>query len=125
MTNKDDFFRLTFRRCEPEIQEFESNINNVCKGIGISRPLLVARLCNSLFEKGVEISFRSGEWSINTSKAVLASEISSSAELVNEKKDNINLSKASPASISADNISEVITMANDADMDEMLRAMGM
>lgn len=125
MTNKDDFFRLTFRRCEPEIEKFEKNIDNVCKGIGLSRPFLVARMCNYLFEKGVEISFGSGEWIISAGEVEPVSESRKSVTDVGEKSRSINLTHTSSASISADNMTGVNTQATDADMDEMLRAMGM
>lgn len=63
MKKEDDFFRITFRREEDAIKSFEQNMNQLAGG-GISRPLLVATICNYFFEQGYGVMWKNGAWEI-------------------------------------------------------------
>ena len=63
MKKEDDFFRITFRREEDVIKRFEQNIGQLTGG-GISRPLLVATICNYFFEQGYGVMWKNGAWEI-------------------------------------------------------------
>ena len=63
MKKEDDFFRITFRREEDVIKSFEQNMDQLAGG-GISRPLLVATICNYFFEQGYGVMWKNGAWEI-------------------------------------------------------------
>lgn len=63
MKKEDDFFRITFRREEDVIKRFEQNMDQLAGG-GISRPLLVATICNYFFEQGYGVMWKNGVWEI-------------------------------------------------------------
>ena len=63
MKKEDDFFRITFRREEDVIKRFEQNMDDLAGG-GISRPLLVATICNYFFEQGYGVMWKNGAWEI-------------------------------------------------------------
>ena len=46
MKKGDDFFRVTFNRSFEEVQRFEKNISEYTKQSQISRPALIAAICN-------------------------------------------------------------------------------
>jgi len=68
MRKDEDFFRITFKRDQIIIKKFEQNISHMAKQTGISRPMLVAILCNHLMDNGCNLSMNNGIWQVNTPK---------------------------------------------------------
>ena len=64
MKKGDDFFRVTFNRSSEEIQRFERNISEYTKQSGISRPVLIAAVCNYFIENGMELSVIGGRMTV-------------------------------------------------------------
>ena len=111
MKKGDDFFRVTFNRSSEEIQRFERNISEYTKQSGISRPVLIAAVCNYFIENGMELSVIGGRMTVREITPQSNSVAENSMPVVAYTEPNAEPVNA-PA-ISA------------ADSDEMLRAMGL
>ena len=129
MKKEDDFFRITFRREEDVIKRFEQNIGQLTGG-GISRPLLVATICNYFFEQGYGVMWKNGAWEI-----VEPTKDNSQERSINELSKQQTLEVA-PINRSSDTVittshlpetTEVIYANNlmDDENEEMLRSMGL
>ena len=129
MKKEDDFFRITFRREEDAIKRFEQNMNQLAGG-GISRPLLVATICNYFFELGYGVMWKNGAWEI-----VEPTKDNSQERSINELSKQQTLEVA-PINRSSDTVittshlpetTEVIYANNlmDDENEEMLRSMGL
>ena len=129
MKKEDDFFRITFRREEDVIKRFEQNMDQLACG-GISRPLLVATICNYFFEQGYGVMWKNGAWEI-----VEPTKDNSQERSINELSKQQTLEVA-PINRSSDTVittshlpetTEVIYANNlmDDENDEMLRSMGL
>lgn len=111
MKKGDDFFRVTFNRSSEEIQRFERNISEYTKQSGISRPILIAAVCNYFIENGMELSVVSGRISV---KGITPQS--------NSIVDN-SLPVAAYTEPEAEPVNAPAISASDSD--EMLRAMGL
>ena len=111
MKKGDDFFRVTFNRNSEEIQRFERNMSEYTKQSGISRPVLIAAVCNYFIENGMELSVVGGRIAIKgiTPQSFRAADNSLPVVAYTEPD-------AEP--VNAPEISA-------SDSDEMLRAMGL
>ena len=129
MKKEDDFFRITFRREEDVIKRFEQNMDQLA-GAGISRPLLVATICNYFFEQGYGVRWKNGAWEI-----VEPTKDNSQERSINELSKQQTLEVA-PINRSSDTVittshlpetTEVIYANNlmDDENEEMLRSMGL
>ena len=129
MKKEDDFFRITFRREEDVIKRFEQNMDRLAGG-GISRPLLVATICNYFFEQGYGVMWKNGEWEI-----VEPTKDNLQERSINKLSKQQNL-EAAPINRSADTVvttshlsetTEDIYANNlmDDENEEMLRSMGL
>lgn len=129
MKKEDDFFRITFRREEDAIKRFEQNMNQLAGG-GISRPLLVATICNYFFEQSYGVMWKNGAWEI-----VEPTKDNSQERSINELSKQQTLEVA-PINRSSDTVittshlpetTEVIYANNlmDDENEEMLRSMGL
>ena len=129
MKKEDDFFRITFRREEDVIKRFEQNMDQLACG-GISRPLLVATICNYFFEQGYGVMWKNGAWEI-----VEPTKDNSQERSINELSKQQTLEVA-PLNRSSDTVittshlpetTEVIYANNlmDDENEEMLRSMGL
>ena len=129
MKKEDDFFRITFRREEDVIKRFEQNMDQLAGG-GISRPLLVATICNYFFELGYGVMWKNGAWEI-----VEPTKDNSQERSINELSKQQTLEVA-PINRSSDTVittshlpetTEVIYANNlmDDENEEMLRSMGL
>lgn len=129
MKKEDDFFRITFRREEDVIKRFEQNIGQLTGG-GISRPLLVATICNYFFEQGYGVMWKNGAWEIveptkDNPKERSSNELSKQQTLevapINRSADTVITTSHLPETI------EVIYANNlmDDENEEMLRSMGL
>ena len=129
MKKEDDFFRITFRREEDVIKRFEQNIDQLACG-GISRPLLVATICNYFFEQGYGVMWKNGAWEI-----VEPTKDNSQERSINELSKQQTLEVA-PINRSVDTVvttshlsetTEDIYANNlmDDENEEMLRSMGL
>ena len=129
MKKEDDFFRITFRREEDVIKRFEQNMDQLACG-GISRPLLVATICNYFFEQGYGVMWKNGAWEI-----VEPTKDNSQERSINELSKQQTL-EAAPINGNADTVvttshlsetTEVIYANNlmDDENEEMLRSMGL
>ena len=111
MKKGDDFFRVTFNRSSEEIQRYERNRSEYTKQRGISRPVLIAAVCNYFIENGMELSVIGGRMTVRGVASQSCSVTDNSLPVVaytEPEAEPVN----SPA-ISA------------SDSDEMLRAMGL
>lgn len=111
MKKGDDFFRVTFNRNSEEIQKFERNISEYTKRSGISRPVLIAAVCNYFIENGMELSVVGGRIAVKEIVLQMQSVADNSLSIVAYREP-----EAEP--VNAPAISE-------SDSDEMLRAMGL
>ena len=111
MKKGDDFFRVTFNRSSEEIQRFERNISKYTKQSGISRPILIAVICNYFFENGMELSVVGGRIAVKG----IASQMQSVAD---NSQPVVAYTEPEAEPVSAPAISA-------SDSDEMLRAMGL
>lgn len=111
MKKGDDFFRVTFNRSSEEIQRFERNISEYTKQSGISRPVLIAVVCNYFIENGMELSVIGGRMTVRGVTPQSNSASYNSMPVVAYTKPEAELVNASAISVS--------------DSDEMLRAMGL
>ena len=111
MKKGDDFFRVTFNRSSEEIQRFERNISEYTKQSGISRPVLIAVVCNYFIENGMELSVMGGRIAVKGIALQMQSVADNSLPVVAYIEP-----EAEPVSASAISAS---------DSDEMLRAMGL
>ena len=111
MKKGDDFFRVTFNRSSEEIQRFERNISEYTKQSGISRPALIAAVCNYFIENGMELSVVGGRIAVKGITPQMQSAVDNSLPVVAYTEP-----EAEPVNISAISAS---------DSDEMLRAMGL
>lgn len=129
MKKEDDFFRITFRREEDVIKRFEQNMDQLAGG-GISRPLLVATICNYFFEQGYGVMWKNGAWEI-----VEPTKDNSQERSINELSKQQTLEVA-PINRSVDTVvstshlsetTEDIYANNlmDDENEEMLRSMGL
>ena len=110
MKKGDDFFRVTFKRDLEEIQKFEKNISEYSRQSGISRPILIATICNYFFENDMELCISVGK--------IIAKE-------VYEHGSDISSNFASVvANIESESNEEKSTISA-SDSDAMLRAMGL
>ena len=110
MKKGDDFFRVTFKRDLEEIQKFEKNISEYSRQSGISRPILIATICNNFFENGVELCISGGK--------ITAKEVSG------HSSDFIG-NFASVVANSESELEEEESTISASDSDAMLRAMGL
>ena len=110
MKKGDDFFRVTFNRSQEEIQRFERNISEYTKQSGISRPILIAAVCNHFIENGMELSVVGGKFTVKVSAPQSNSATCYSMPVV--------------AYIESDSKEEE-SMISESDSDAMLRAMGL
>lgn len=129
MKKEDDFFRITFRREEDVIKRFEQNMDQLACG-GISRPLLVATICNYFFEQGYGVMWKNGAWEIveptkDNSQERSINELSKQQTLevtsINRSADTVITNSHLPETtedIYANNLM-------DDENEEMLRSMGL
>lgn len=129
MKKEDDFFRITFRREEDVIKRFEQNMDQLAGG-GISRPLLVATICNYFFELGYGVMWKNGAWEIveptkDNSQERSINELSKQQTLevapINRSSDTVITTSHLPETtedIYANNL-------RDDENEEMLRSMGL
>ena len=111
MKKGDDFFRVTFNRNSEEIQKFERNISEYTKRSGISRPVLIAAVCNYFIENGMELSVVGGRIAVKEIVPQMQSVADNSLPIVAYTEP-----EAEPVHAPAISAS---------DYDEMLRAMGL
>lgn len=111
MKKGDDFFRVTFNRSSEEIQRFERNISEYTKQSGISRPVLIAAVCNYFIENGMELSVVGGRMTVKGIVPQSGSVAGNSLPVVAYTEPETEQVNASAISAS--------------DSDEMLRAMGL
>ena len=111
MKKGDDFFRVTFNRSSEEIQRFERNISEYTKQSGISRPILIAAVCNHFIENGMELSVVGGKITVKVRVPQSNSAAGYSVPIVAYIEPEAELENAPVMSAS--------------DSDEMLRAMGL
>ena len=111
MKKGDDFFRVTFNRNSEEIQKFERNISEYTKQSGISRPVLIAAVCNYFIENGMELSVVGGRIAVKEIVPQMQSVADNSLPIVAYTEP-----EAEPVNAPAISAS---------DSDEMLRAMGL
>ena len=111
MKKGDDFFRVTFNRSSEEIQRFERNISEYTKQSGISRPVLIAAVCNYFIENGMELSVVCGRIEVKGIIPQMQSVADNSRSVVAYIEP-----EAEPVNTPAISAS---------DSDEMLRAMGL
>ena len=111
MKKGDDFFRVTFNRSLEEIQRFERNISEYTKQSGISRPVLIAAVCNYFIENGMELSVVGGRMTVRGVAQQSYSVVDNSQPVVAYTEP-----EAEPVNAPAISVS---------DSDEMLRAMGL
>lgn len=129
MKKEDDFFRITFRREEDAIKSFEQNMNQLAGG-GISRPLLVATICNYFFEQGYGVMWKNGAWEI-----VEPTKDNSQERSINElsKQQTLEvalINRSADTVVTTSHLSETTEdiYANnlmDDENEEMLRSMGL
>ncbi len=111
MKKGDDFFRVTFNRSSEEIQKFERNISEYTKQSGISRPVLIAAVCNYFIENGMELSVVGGRIAV---KGITPQ----SGSVANNSLPVVAYTEPDAEPVNAPEISA-------SDSDEMLRAMGL
>ena len=111
MKKGDDFFRVTFNRSSEEIQKFERNISEYTKQSGISRPVLIAAVCNYFIENGMELSVIGGRMMV---KGI----IPQSRSVADNSLPVVAYTEPEAEPVNAPAISA-------SDSDEMLRAMGL
>ena len=111
MKKGDDFFRVTFNRSLEEIQRFERNISEYTKQSGISRPVLIAAVCNYFIENGLELFVVGGRMTVRGIIPQSGSATDNSLPVVAYTEP-----EAEPVNAPAISVS---------DSDEMLRAMGL
>lgn len=111
MKKGDDFFRVTFNRNSEEIQKFERNISEYTKRSGISRPVLIAAVCNYFIENGMELAVKGGRITV---KGITPQ----SSSVADNFMPVIAYTEPEAEPVNAPAISE-------SDSDEMLRAMGL
>lgn len=111
MKKGDDFFRVTFNRSSEEIQRFERNISEYSRQSGISRPVLIAVVCNYFIENGMELSVVGGRIAVKGIKPLSNSVADKSLPVV--------------AYIEPDSEPVNAPAISASDSDEMLRAMGL
>ena len=111
MKKGDDFFRVTFNRSSKEIQRFERNISEYTKQSGISRPILIAAVCNHFIENGMELSVVGGRIAV---KEI----IKQSSSVTDNSMPVVAYTEPEAEPVNVLSISA-------SDSDEMLRAMGL
>lgn len=111
MKKGDDFFRVTFNRSSEEIKKFERNISEYTKQSGISRPVLIAAVCNYVIENGMELSVVGGRIAV---KGITPQ----SGSVANNSLPVVAYTEPDAEPVNAPEISA-------SDSDEMLRAMGL
>ena len=111
MKKGDDFFRVTFNRNSEEIQRFERNISEYTKQSGISRPVLIAAVCNYFIENGMELSVIGG-------RIMVKGITPQSCSVADNSMPVVAYTEPDAEPVNAPAISA-------ADSDEMLRAMGL
>ena len=129
MKKEDDFFRITFRREEDVIKRFEQNMDRLAGG-GISRPLLVATICNYFFEQGYGVMWKNGAWGIVEAAKGNPQERSSNELLKQQALEAAPINRSSDTAITTSHLSETTEdiYANnlmDDENEEMLRSMGL
>ena len=118
MKKGDDFFRITFNRSSEEIQRFEKNLSEYTKHSNISRPAIIAAICNYFIENNMELSVVGGRYVVkmdglpqrieipHTSALIPpTAPVVANTEVLAEPEQNLSISAS--------------------DSDEMLRAMGL
>lgn len=111
MKKGDDFFRVTFNRSSEEIQRFERNISEYTKQSGISRPVLIAAVCNYFIENGMELSVIGG-------RIMVKGITPQSCSVADNSMPVVAYTEPDAEPVNAPEISA-------SDSDEMLRAMGL
>ena len=111
MKKGDDFFRVTFNRSSEEIQRFERNISEYTKQSGISRPVLIAAVCNYFIENGMELSVIGG-------RIMVKGITPQSCSVADNSLPVVAYTEPDAEPVNAPEISA-------SDSDEMLRAMGL
>ena len=111
MKKGDDFFRVTFNRNSEEIQKFERNISEYTKRSGISRPVLIAAVCNYFIKNSMELSVVGGKIAV---KGITPQ---------TQKVEDNSLSVVAYTEPEADPVNA--PAISELDSDEMLRAMGL
>lgn len=111
MKKGDDFFRVTFNRSSEEIQRFERNISEYTKQSGLSRPVLIAVVCNYFVENGMELSVVGGRMTV---KGI----IPQSSNVADNSLPVVAYTEPEAEPVNVPSISA-------SDSDEMLRVMGL
>lgn len=111
MKKGDDFFRVTFNRSSEEIQRFERNISEYTKQSGLSRPVLIAAVCNYFIENGMKLSVVGGRMTV---KGI----IPQSSNVADNSLPVVAYTEPEAEPVNVPSISA-------SDSDEMLRAMGL
>ena len=129
MKKEDDFFRITFRREEDVIKSFEQNMDQLAGG-GISRPLLVATICNYFFEQGYGVMWKNGAWEIVEPTKDNPQERSCNELLKQQALEAAPINRSADTVITTSHLSETAEdiYANnlmDDENEEMLRSMGL
>ena len=129
MKKEDDFFRITFRREEDVIKRFEQNIGQLTGG-GISRPLLVATICNYFFEQGYGVMWKNGAWEIVEPTKDNSQERSFNKLSKQQTLEAAPIIRSEDAVATTSHLSETVEdiYANnlmDDENEEMLRSMGL
>ena len=112
MKKGDDFFRVTFNRSFEEVQRFEKNISEYTKQSQISRPALIAAICNYFIEAKIELSVIDGRYVVKGINQIPSS-------LVPDNNFSVVANTESAEEL------EKFPTISDSDSDEMLRAMGL
>lgn len=110
MKKGDDFFRVTFNRSSEEVQRFEKNLSEYIGQNSLSRPAIIAAICNYFFENNMELAVVAGKYVVKG--------------FGSQRKTTIE--NPSPVTAYTESDGEDLTdTITDEDSDEMLRAMGM
>ncbi len=118
MKKGDDFFRITFNRSSEEIQRFEKNLSEYTKHSNISRPAIIAAICNHFIENNMELSVMSGRYVVKLDNMTQSKEISHA-----KKEVPLTLPIVANTEVLAE--LEINATISASDSDEMLRAMGL
>lgn len=123
MKKGDDFFRITFNRENEEIQRFEKNMDEYTAKYHISRPFVIAAICNYFIENDVKLRLEAGKYIVDSEerKAIV---YDSTENVSKQQASQFNEKDKENAAIVATTESNITDISSD-DSDEMLRAMGL
>lgn len=123
MKKGDDFFRITFNREYEEMRRFEKNIDEYTRKYHISRPFVIAAICNYFIENDVKLKLEAGKYIVEPEEKIVT---------VYDSTENVSKQQASQFNeYDKENVAVAATTeSNDTDIssndsDEMLRAMGL